>query len=116
MRTGFREPRLVIQRPDPVLEEAIGMLFDDFGINAGFVEDLHAQYRQSPQLVDPDWRSYFASLERPSPTNGDHSVNGAAAVSAGTNGVGYHALAKTPPGVAPAHTNGAHAPVAVVRE
>ena len=25
-------------------------MFDDFGINAGFVEDLHAQYRQSPQL------------------------------------------------------------------
>ena len=38
-------------------------MFDDFGINAGFVEDLHAQYRQSPQLVDEQWRSYFASLD-----------------------------------------------------
>jgi 2-oxoglutarate dehydrogenase E1 component len=57
-------------------------MFDDFGINAGFVEDLHAQYRQSPQLVDENWRSYFASLEH-------HGTNGT------TNGTGtVTALAK----------------------
>jgi 2-oxoglutarate dehydrogenase E1 component len=52
-------------------------MFDEFGINAGFVEDLHARYQQSPQSVDEQWREFFASLERgetPS-TNG----NGAAA-------------------------------------
>ena len=39
-------------------------MFDDFGINAGFVEDLHAQYRQSPQMVEEHWRDYFAALDR----------------------------------------------------
>ncbi len=38
-------------------------MFEDFGINAGFVEDLHARYRQSPQSVDDPWREFFASLE-----------------------------------------------------
>ena len=37
--------------------------FAEFGINAGFVEDLHAQYRQSPHSVEEHWRLYFASLE-----------------------------------------------------
>ena len=37
--------------------------FDEFGINAGFVEDLHAQYRQSPQSVDEQWRQFFKDLE-----------------------------------------------------
>jgi 2-oxoglutarate dehydrogenase E1 component len=61
-------------------------MFDDFGINAGFVEDLHAQYRQSPQLVEEQWRKYFASLERgepaPAPKSGAHvnGTNGAAVI------------------------------------
>jgi 2-oxoglutarate dehydrogenase E1 component len=38
------------------------MSFDDFGINAGFVEDLHAQYLQAPQSVEEHWRRYFESL------------------------------------------------------
>ncbi len=38
-------------------------MFDEFGINAGFVEDLHAQYRQSPQSVDEQWRRFFESRE-----------------------------------------------------
>ena len=36
-------------------------MFDEFGINAGFVEELHARYQQSPQSVDALWRDYFAS-------------------------------------------------------
>lgn len=58
-------------------------MFDDFGINAGFVEDLHAQYQQSPHSVEEQWRSYFAALERggvarPPVTDGDpgRGVNG----------------------------------------
>src|SRR5262245_45819607 len=31
----------------------------DFGINAGFVEELYAQYLENPDAVDPSWRSYF---------------------------------------------------------
>ena len=97
-------------------------MFDDFGINAGFVEDLHAQYRQSPQLVDEQWRTYFASLERgesPAPPLGEarsQHTNG------GTNGNGSGALAhafKAPP-VAPlphVSVNGAAPPLAFgVRE
>ncbi|MFO0760983.1 MAG: 2-oxoglutarate dehydrogenase E1 component [Byssovorax sp.] len=41
----------------------------DFGINAGFVEELHAQYLENPASVDPGWRDYFDALhdaaERP---------------------------------------------------
>jgi 2-oxoglutarate dehydrogenase E1 component len=39
-------------------------MFEDFGINAGFVEDLHAQYRQSRQSVDEQWRAFFDAFER----------------------------------------------------
>jgi 2-oxoglutarate dehydrogenase E1 component len=77
-----------------MLEEAIGM-FDDFGINAGFVEDLHAQYRQSPQSVEEHWRSYFASLERGAPAP---AVLLADTAGGGTNGsAAPHALLKIPP-------------------
>ncbi len=34
-------------------------MFDQFGINAGFVEELHARYQQSPQSVDERWRLFF---------------------------------------------------------
>jgi 2-oxoglutarate dehydrogenase E1 component len=80
-------------------------MFDDFGINAGFVEDLHAQYRQSPQLVEEHWRKYFASLERAerpaTSTNGSYvnGVNGA---------LGADALAALTKG-AHAYVNGAAA-------
>jgi 2-oxoglutarate dehydrogenase E1 component len=54
-------------------------MFEDFGINAGFVEDLHAQYRQSRQSVDEQWRAFFDGFERgesaPTPRT-DHSRNG----------------------------------------
>ncbi|HVY45211.1 MAG TPA: 2-oxoglutarate dehydrogenase E1 component [Minicystis sp.] len=31
----------------------------DFGINAGLVEELYAQFLENPESVDPSWRSYF---------------------------------------------------------
>jgi 2-oxoglutarate dehydrogenase E1 component len=31
----------------------------DFGVNAGFVEELYAQYLENPESVDASWRSYF---------------------------------------------------------
>jgi 2-oxoglutarate dehydrogenase E1 component len=34
-------------------------MFDQFGINAGYVEDLHTQWLQSPQSVEPRWREFF---------------------------------------------------------
>ena len=34
-------------------------MFEEFGINAGYVEELHAQFMRSPNSVDPKWRSFF---------------------------------------------------------
>lgn len=31
----------------------------NFGINAGLVEELFAQYQDNPESVDPSWRSFF---------------------------------------------------------
>jgi 2-oxoglutarate dehydrogenase E1 component len=75
------------------------MQFDDFGINAGFVEDLHAQYLQAPGSVDDHWRKYFESLTvghgapiaQPVPATNGTTPNGTA-----TNGA-----------IAKAYTNGA---------
>ncbi len=38
-------------------------MFDEFGINAGYVEDLHARYLQSPLGVDEKWRRFFEERE-----------------------------------------------------
>ncbi len=40
-------------------------MFEQFGINAGYVEELHAKWVQSPQSVDEKWRRYFATYEPP---------------------------------------------------
>ncbi len=37
-------------------------MFDEFGINAGYVEELHARWLQAPQAVDADWRAFFDAL------------------------------------------------------
>jgi 2-oxoglutarate dehydrogenase E1 component len=34
-------------------------IFDQFGINAGYVEELHTRWLQSPQSVDEGWRLFF---------------------------------------------------------
>jgi len=34
-------------------------MFDEFGINAGYVEDLHTRWLQSPQSVEEDWQRFF---------------------------------------------------------
>jgi len=33
-----------------------------YGGNAGYIEDLYAQFRQNPNSVDPDWQTFFESL------------------------------------------------------
>jgi 2-oxoglutarate dehydrogenase E1 component len=62
-------------------------MFEDFGINAGFVEDLHARFRQSRQSVDERWRTFFDAYERGESPLGTATQNGR-----GTNG---HAAAQT---------------------
>jgi len=63
-------------------------MFEEFGINAGFVEDLHARYQQSPQAVDEQWRSFFQARDRgeaaspPGASDASYGGHGAS----GTNG------------------------------
>ncbi|HSN97005.1 MAG TPA: 2-oxoglutarate dehydrogenase E1 component [Candidatus Nanopelagicales bacterium] len=45
----------------------------DFGVNAGFVEELYAQYVENPASVDPSWRAFFEA-------NGNGNGHGAAPV------------------------------------
>jgi 2-oxoglutarate dehydrogenase E1 component len=34
-------------------------MFDEFGINAGYVEDLHTRWLESPHSVEESWRRFF---------------------------------------------------------
>jgi 2-oxoglutarate dehydrogenase E1 component len=34
-------------------------MFEEFGINAGYVEELHLLWRQSPEAVPTNWRAFF---------------------------------------------------------
>ncbi|HEU4532757.1 MAG TPA: thiamine pyrophosphate-dependent enzyme, partial [Polyangiaceae bacterium] len=55
-------------------------MFDEFGINAGFVEEQYYRFLENPQLVDESWRTYFGRRfgahgapppeAAPAPTNG----------------------------------------------
>ncbi len=76
--------------------EAPDSPFSEFGINAGFVEEIHENYQVDPQSVDESWRSTFdgfapapasvpprpSGLERPSPAAPAPAVS-ALAVAAG---------------------------------
>jgi 2-oxoglutarate dehydrogenase E1 component len=42
----------------------------DFGINAGFVEELYAQYLENREAVDPTWQAYFDERTGYKPTRG----------------------------------------------
>ncbi len=78
-------------------------MFDEFGINAGYVEELHARYRQSPQGVDVKWREFFDHLEQPASPfgNGNRNGNGHALEetvdSESASGIGIEALQPQPP-------------------
>jgi 2-oxoglutarate dehydrogenase E1 component len=71
-------------------------MFDEFGINAGYVEELHSLWLTSPQAVDPKWREFFEG-GAPSP------VETTLAVPANTNGTAH---AVTTNGDASANHNG----------
>ena len=55
-------------------------MFDEFGINAGYVEELHSLWLRAPQSVAANWREFFEG-------NGGPEQNGAAPPQAGANGV-----------------------------
>src|SRR5579863_7194087 len=66
-------------------------MFDEFGINAGYVEDLHTRWLQSPQSVEADWQRFFEGnrgapeIAPPPPPPVAPKTNGAA----NGNGVAY---------------------------
>ncbi|MFO0680255.1 MAG: 2-oxoglutarate dehydrogenase E1 component [Polyangiaceae bacterium] len=51
--------------------------FAEFGINAGYVEDLHARYLQSREAVPENWRDFFDEREGFRTPNGGATSNGA---------------------------------------
>jgi 2-oxoglutarate dehydrogenase E1 component len=79
-------------------------MFDEFGINAGYVEELHARWLQSPHSVEEGWRQLFegnGATAPPAPAASPRPD-----VAKGT-GNGWLAAAPTPP------VNGHAAPAAV---
>ncbi len=52
-------------------------MFEEFGINAGYVEEIHARWVQSPQSVEDGWRRLFEGTTPVSP--GTPKGNGVAA-------------------------------------
>ncbi|MCZ6462992.1 MAG: hypothetical protein O7A09_01540, partial [Proteobacteria bacterium] len=55
-------------------EQASSPLFDTFGINAGFVEDLREQFQVDPGSVDSSWAEHFgaggeAARSEPTPSH-----------------------------------------------
>jgi 2-oxoglutarate dehydrogenase E1 component len=55
-------------------------MFDEFGINAGYVEELHSRWQQSPHSVEADWQRFFEGSG--GPPGATVSAPAAAAVSA----------------------------------
>lgn len=52
----------------------------DFGVNAGFVEELYAQYQENPEKVDASWRSFFEQQRGLAAPAASYPKNGAAQV------------------------------------
>src|SRR5579872_5370034 len=78
-------------------------MFAEFGINAGYVEDLYTRWMQSPQSVDEVWRRFFETPRPDAPSPGGAPRTGPVAP---TNGNG----------VAAAHANGVAQAAASYRE
>ncbi len=66
-------------------------MFEEFGINAGYVEDLHNLWRQSPEAVTPTWRTFFEDQERKA-TGANAGYTNGNGVYANGNGNGAAAL------------------------
>src|SRR6516162_10108764 len=91
-------------------------MFDEFGINAGYVEELHTRWLQSPQSVEEGWRRFFEGTDVAPTSSAAARVPVAAATKNGrahTNGNGSGAIASNGNGNGAA---AAAAVAAVVRE
>ncbi len=65
-------------------------MFEQFGINAGYVEELHAKWVQSPLSVDEKWQQYFDSGSPHDPNALLQAPLPAIAPQNGTNGASKH--------------------------
>ncbi|WXA88271.1 2-oxoglutarate dehydrogenase E1 component [Pendulispora rubella] len=81
-------------------------MFDEFGINAGLVEELHAKFQQNPQAVDVKWRKFFESLNGAPNGNGAPIATVSPAAVSGAFSAGGGAPSAAPPTVAAALRNG----------
>src|ERR1019366_8948405 len=63
-------------------------MFDDFGINAGYVEELHSRWLQSPHSVEADWQRFFEDSGSPPGATGTTAAAPPAAPSRNGNGSG----------------------------
>jgi 2-oxoglutarate dehydrogenase E1 component len=105
-------------------------MFDEFGINAGYVEELHTRWLQSPHSVEEDWRRFFegnggAPTSAPSPPlvtlkngrsaygNGNGNGNGTTAAAAAVAAVAAVARA---PATAVAYREAVHETVIAATE
>jgi len=79
-------------------------MIGDFGVNAGYVEELLSRYRDSPQNVEPEWRAFFdgAADGRAVEPPGHPATNGRPPL--GANGavpIQATAALRAPPATAP---------------
>src|ERR1700735_2936762 len=77
-------------------------MFDEFGINAGYVEELHSLWLQAPQSVAPNWREFFednaaGTARKPPATPPSNGIAVAGAHAANSNGIAAPALAIAAP-------------------
>jgi 2-oxoglutarate dehydrogenase E1 component len=63
-------------------------MFDQFGINAGYVEDLHNRWLQSPHSVEESWRRFFEGTNGVAPAVARAPSAGPVATNGATNGNG----------------------------
>ena len=73
---------------------SLGM--NDFGINAGLVEELFNQYLENPESVDATWRAYFDAQTGRAPKGNGRAKNGSGngVAAEGANGTHGAALAR----------------------
>ncbi|HEY0173719.1 MAG TPA: hypothetical protein VGB98_22085, partial [Pyrinomonadaceae bacterium] len=69
-------------------QDLSGIIAENFGANATYVEGLLGRYRSNPSLVDEAWRAYFAELLGDDGASAAGDGDGGAAAAQGGNGAG----------------------------
>ncbi|HSY24170.1 MAG TPA: 2-oxoglutarate dehydrogenase E1 component [Polyangiaceae bacterium] len=69
-------------------------MFEEFGINAGYVEELHTRWLSSPHSVEGDWRRFFEETNGAAAAEIAATIGTAAGVGPGAAGRGGYANGK----------------------